>query len=62
MKTAFKTQGTLVTLKTYDYLVPVYPGMFVLLNQKYYAVRHAVLDLEKEEILVVVERSLTEPA
>ncbi|KAA5540558.1 hypothetical protein [Adhaeribacter rhizoryzae] len=62
MKTSFKTQGTLVSLKTLDYQVAVYPGMFVLLNQKYYTVRHAVLDLEKEEILVVVERSLTEPA
>jgi len=62
MKTSFKTQGTLVTLKTLDYPVTVYPGMFVLLNQKYYTVRHAVLDLEKEEVLVVVERSSTEPA
>jgi hypothetical protein len=62
MKTSFKMQGTLISLKTLDYPVAVYPGMFVLLNQKYYTVRHAVLDLEKEEVLVVVDRSLTEPA
>lgn len=62
MKTFFKTQGTFVTLKTYDYPVPVYPGMYVLLNQKYYTVLHAILNLETEEITVVVERSLTQPA
>ncbi len=62
MKTSFKTQSTFVTLKTYDYLVPVYPGMYVLLHQKYYTVLHAIIDLEKEELTVVVERSSGEPA
>ena len=62
MKTSFKTQGTLVTLRTFDYQVPVYPGMYVLLNQKYYTVRHAIFDLEREELIVVVERSSAEPA
>jgi len=61
MKTSFKTQGTLATLKTYDFQVPVYPGMYVLLNQKYYSVLHAIVDLDKEEVLVVVART-AEPA
>ena len=61
MKTSFKTQGTLVNLKTYEYQVPVFPGMYVMLNQKYYTVEQAVLDLDKEELVVIVNRSITDP-
>lgn len=61
MKTIFKTQGTFITLKTYDYAVPVFPGLQVVLHQKYYAVQQAVLDLEKDTLLVMVIRSTTEP-
>ena len=61
MKTSFKTQGTLVNLKTYEYQVPVFQGMYVMLNQKYYTVERAVLDLDKEELVVIVNRSVTDP-
>jgi hypothetical protein len=61
MKTSFKTQGTSINLKTYDYQISVFPGMYVLLNQKYYTVEQAILNLEKDELVVLVKRSLTEP-
>ncbi len=61
MKTTFKTQGTLIALKTYDYPVPVFAGLHVLLHQKNYAVQHAMLDLDKDELVAVVNRSSTEP-
>ena len=62
MKTFFKTQDTLVNLKTYEYQVSVFPGMYVMLNQKYYTVERAVLDLDKEELVVIVNRSVTDPS
>ena len=61
MKTSFKIQGTLVSLKTYDYQIPVFPGMAVVLNQKYYTVERAVLSLDKDEVVVIVNRSVTDP-
>lgn len=61
MKTTFKTQGTLITLKSYDYPVPVFPGLHVLLHQKNYIVQQAILDLDKDELVAVVNRSPTDP-
>lgn len=62
MKTSFKPQDSSILLKTYDYPVPVYPGMQVVLNNKHYTVQHAVLSLDNDEITVMVKRASTEAA
>ena len=60
MKTVFRTQDSSITLKTYEHPVPVYPGMQVVLNEKEYTVQQAVLSLDKDELAVLVRRSLPE--